>query len=44
MKKEKDFTNSEKQVKTLDILNQDLQKKVSYLSADNRKLENQLRV
>ncbi|KAG8194123.1 hypothetical protein JTE90_003060 [Oedothorax gibbosus] len=43
MKKEKDFTNSEKQVKTLDILNQDLQKKVSYLNGDNRKLENQLR-
>ncbi|GIY25290.1 lamin Dm0 [Caerostris darwini] len=43
MKKEKELAIAEKQVKTTDILNQDLQKRVSHLSAENRRLENQLR-
>ncbi|XP_055952269.1 lamin Dm0-like [Argiope bruennichi] len=43
LKKEKDLANAEKQAKTSDILNQDLQKRVSSLSAENRRLENQLR-
>ncbi|GFU26662.1 lamin Dm0 [Nephila pilipes] len=43
MKKEKELTNAEKQAKTSDLLNQDLQKRISHLSAENRRLENQLR-
>lgn len=43
-KKEKEAAALEKQVKTTDILNQDLQRRLNQLSAENRKLENQLRV
>lgn len=43
-KKEKEAAGLEKQVKTTEILNQDLQRRVNQLGAENRKLENQLRV
>lgn len=43
-KKEKEAAGLEKQLKTTEILNQDLQRRVNQLGAENRKLENQLRV